>query len=238
MMNDLQRSLEKRAVQLGADYFGIADLRPAWGFLASQGGEFLRAYPYAISAGIRLPGGIVEELPRHREPLVAQTYDYTAYNILNPALDRIALALSQILQVAGHSALIIPSSQTADRTNLKGVFSHKLAAHLAGLGWIGKSCLLITPDHGPRLRLVTVLTDAPLVPGTPMPERCGACRLCVEACPPQAFTGRPFHEDEPREARFNPHVCEAYRQEMAKASGARACGMCVYICPYGRAAQR
>jgi len=236
-MNDLQQSLQNCAAELGGDYFGVANLRPARDFLVAQGGGFLEAYPYAISVGIRLPEGIVKQLPRHKEPMVAQTYDYTAYNILNPALDRIALALCQILQTAGYNALAVPSSQTIDRANLKGLFSHKLAAHLAGLGWIGKSCLLITPDHGPRLRLVTVLTDAPLLPGTPMPEQCGTCRLCVEACPPQAFTGQPFRDDEPREARFNPHACEAYRQERAKVSGARACGLCVYVCPYGRAQQ-
>jgi epoxyqueuosine reductase QueG len=36
---------------------------------------------------------------------------------------------------------------------------------LAGLGWIGKSCSLISPHFGPRLRLVTVLTNAPLKAG-------------------------------------------------------------------------
>ena len=45
-----------------------------------------------------------------------------------------------------------------------GHLSHKLVAHLAGLGRIGRSCLLLTPGAGPRVRLATVLTNAPLDP--------------------------------------------------------------------------
>ncbi|MCK9565162.1 MAG: hypothetical protein M0Q43_03825 [Methanothrix sp.] len=64
------------------------------------------------------------------------------------------------------------------------VFSHKLAAHMAGLGWIGKSCLLITPEAGPRVRWASVLTDAPMkATGYAMAERCGECRKCVDVCP-------------------------------------------------------
>ena len=84
-----------------------------------------------------------------------------------------------------------------------GFFSHKLAAHLAGLGWIGKSCLLVTLEVGPRVRWASVLTDAPLMAGEPLEERCGECRGCVEVCPAGAFSGRSFFFDEPRAARFD-----------------------------------
>jgi len=233
-LEKLQDALASRARERDADYFGIADLAPARQFITSQGGEFLGRFPRAVSVGVRLPEGIVDELPRHRQPAVALTYDYTAYTIVNGTLDRITLALSRILQAGGYLALAVPSTQTVDKTRLRGLFSQKLAAHLAGLGWIGKSCLLITPDHGPRVRWATVLTDAPLEPGAPLAQRCGTCKLCVEACPTQAFTGAGFVESEPREARFNAHACEAYRAEMSKTTGVRTCGMCVYVCPYGR----
>lgn len=230
----LKDVLKRKARTLGADYFGVADLTPVAGFVAAQGGEFLRRFPRAVSVGVRLPEGIVDELPRHREPMVAQTYDYTVYTVSSGVLDRVAQGVTQTLQTAGHSALHVPVTQTIDKTQFTGLFSQKLAAHLAGLGWIGKSCLLITPDHGPRVRWVSVLTDAPLEPGQPMAQRCGACKLCVEACPPHAFTGAPFAESEPRSARFNAQACQDYRLENCKTTGARVCGMCVYVCPYGR----
>lgn len=130
------------------------------------------------------------------------------------------------------------SSQTANDERLLGLFSHKLAAHLAGLGWIGKSCLLVTPEVGPRVRWASILTDAPLPAGEPIPQRCGNCRECVEACPAQAFTGRSFRQDESREARFDVFKCREYTREREKAMGVGACGMCVYICPHGRVDKR
>ena len=126
-------------------------------------------------------------------------------------------------------------SRSVDERRLCGVFSNKLAAHMAGLGWIGKSCLLVTPEAGPRVRWATVLTDAPLeATGRPMDDRCGDCEACVEICPAGAFTGRPFREEEPREARFIAHRCKAYFRRMEETRDPAVCGLCLYVCPHGR----
>ena len=109
-----------------------------------------------------------------------------------------------------------------------------MAAHLAGLGWIGKSCLLVTPEAGPRVRWTTVLTDAPLKAGTPMEMRCGDCHECVDICPVKAFTGRNFIESEPREARYDARRCEKYLKGLEASTGYGVCGMCLYICPHGK----
>ena len=154
------------------------------------------------------------------------------YRIVNPRLDSISLTLAQALDRAGFQAFVVPSSQTLDRTRLIGVFFHKLAAHLAGLGWIGKSALLITPEHGPRVRWGTVLTDAPLEAGTPMDEMCRDCDECVKGCPAHAFTGQAFDQPRPRSEIFAAEACYRYLRERETLH--RACGMCVYICPFGR----
>jgi epoxyqueuosine reductase QueG len=220
---------------MGARFFGVADLSVAQEAIVAQGGEFLATFPRAISVGIALMDSIVDELPRHKEPVIARTYDYLIYNVVNQSLDRIALRVSAALEEQGYRTLPVPTSQRVDDENLMGLFSHKLAAHLAGLGWIGKNCLLITPEVGPRVRWTTILTDAPLEAGSPLSNRCGDCRLCVEACSSQAFTGRPFDPQEPREARFDAHHCEEYRNHLRdEVTGVRTCGMCVYVCPYGR----
>jgi epoxyqueuosine reductase len=115
------------------------------------------------------------------------------------------------------------------------MFSHKLGAHLAGHGWIGKSCLLVTKEHGPRVRFVSVLTDAPLTPnGGPMGQRCGDCTECVDICPVQAFAGKNFREDEPREKRYDARRCCDYFAAMKAEGKLKVCGMCLYVCPYGR----
>jgi epoxyqueuosine reductase len=102
---------------------------------------------------------------------------YNSYNVVNQPLDQIALRVANMLQHAGYGAFPVPASRRSDDEHIYGVFFQKLAAHLAGLGWIGKSCLLITPEHSPHVRWVTVLTDPPLIPtGTPMEQKCGDVR--------------------------------------------------------------
>jgi epoxyqueuosine reductase len=130
----------------------------------------------------------------------------------------------------------VPASKRAEDERLCAIFSHKLAAHLAGLGWIGKSCLLVTPQAGPRVRWVSVLTNAPLATtARPLEDRCGGCRQCVDICPVQAFSGQPFRADEPREARYDAHKCNRYFEEMKIRDAESAVrGLCLYVCPYGR----
>jgi epoxyqueuosine reductase QueG len=231
----LAEDLMAYAISRGADYYGVANLAPARDFILWQGGERMARYPRAVMMGIVLQDSLVDLLPEREDVAAAMLYRHNSYDVVNLALDQIALSVANNIQRAGYAALPVPASKRASDEKIAGVFSHKLAAHLAGLGWIGKSCLLITPDHGPRVRWVTVLTDAPPEPtGNPMAERCGKCTQCTDACPRHAFTGRAFREDEPREMRFDAAACDRYFHELEKARGVAVCGMCLYICPYGR----
>ncbi len=116
----------------------------------------------------------------------------------------------------------------------RGIFSHRLVAHEAGLGWIGKSCSLVHPEVGPRLRLATVLTDAPLIPGKPLKSRCGSCRQCADICPVGALLGHDYADGEDRDLRLRFHLCDDYLLEKKKVLGEQVCGLCIAVCPYGR----
>jgi epoxyqueuosine reductase len=229
---NLRGKLESLAKDMGATYCGIADLTPARQRITEQGGEFLARFPRAISHGFVLIDGIVNTLVNHQNIAVLHNYWYYVYRMINPRLDSISVMLAQLLERAGFQAFVVPSSQTVDRAKLTGVFSHKLAAHLAGLGWIGKSALLITPEHGPRVRWGTVLSDAPFEPGIPMDEICRDCCECVSGCPAHAFTGQAFDKPRPRSQIFAADACDNYlsKREILH----RACGICVYICPFGK----
>ncbi len=139
----------------GFDYFGIADLGPAREAMMSQGGLDVERYPRAVSIGVALMDDIVDLLPHNQERWAAVTYRSHSYDVINTRLDQMASRVASELQRAGFRALPLPASLRVDDERICALFSHKMAAHLAGLGWIGKSCLLVTPDRGPRVRWVS-----------------------------------------------------------------------------------
>jgi len=141
----------------GVDFFGVADLSVARDAILEQGGSALASLPRAISIGITLLHSIVDQLPQRFQPAVAMNCKHHAYSLVNQRLGSITSRLSSVVQSKGYRALPVPASQTVDSERLLGAFSHKMAAHLAGLGWIGKSCLLVTPEAGPRVRWATIL---------------------------------------------------------------------------------
>jgi epoxyqueuosine reductase len=233
---DLETTLRRAALATGVNYFGIADLAPGRDLILEEGGEMMARFPKALSLGIVMPFAIVDQLPRHQEKAVALAYRSHSYTLLNSRLDDAASRLASLVQQRGFRAFPIAASLTIDEDRHYGHFSHKLAAHLAGLGWIGKSCLLVTPEVGPRVRWATVLTNAPLPSGEPLEQRCGDCQVCVDACPVGAFTGRNFDPLERRELRFDVRKCDAYldRHLHIPDQDVSVCGMCVYSCPYGQ----
>jgi epoxyqueuosine reductase len=227
--------LSRLARSLGADYYGVADLTEVQEFIHAQGGNRVTGYPRAVVMGVRLLDTLVDLLADRTDRIGAALYRHNSYDVVNAALDGMALQFANTLQRQGYRAFPVPASKRASDELIAGVFSQKLAAHLAGLGWIGKSCLLVTPDHGPRARWIAVLTDAPLTPtGPAMESRCGECTACVDICPVHAFTGRPFIPGEPREARFDATLCDRYFRELEAKDYPKICGLCLYICPHGR----
>ena len=227
--------LDDLARSLGADFYGVADLGSARVAILEQGGPAVAEFPRAVSVGVALMKAIVDQLPQREQRAVAMNYRHHCYDIVNQRLDHITSRLGSQLQKEGYRAMPIPAGQTVDDQRILGAFSHKMAAHLAGLGWIGKSCLLVTPQVGPRVRWASVLTDAPLAPAEQAtPESCGAFRQCVDACPVQAFSGEPFRPEDGREVRFAAQKCKDYFEQMRKETGQSVCGLCLYVCPYGR----
>ena len=232
-MTSLDLTVQESTRGLGIDLFGVADLASARTFVRAQGGEHVARFPRAVSIGTRLLDAVVDELHQHDNRSVIYAYR-GLYNSVNANLERTGLLVAKKIQDLGFKAYPIPPAQTLDQTRLEGIISHKLTANLAGLGWIGKNCLLITPEFGPRVRLATILTDAPLTSGATMQNRCGECRQCVDICPAKAFTGIPWSPSETRDMRFKARLCKEYTDRRAELLGEGICGLCVYICPHGR----
>ncbi len=111
-------------------------------------------------------------------------------------------------------------------------------AQEAGLGFIGKHTLLITPDLGSWVLLAELITDLDLAPDEPATNQCGTCTLCLDACPTGALTGA-FELDARR--------CIAYLTIEHKGDAPEdarprvgewlfGCDACQEACPYNRIA--
>ena len=109
----------------------------------------------------------------------------------------------------------------------------------AGIGWHGKSTMLIDERLGTWFFLAEVLTTLELLPDEPVPARCGTCQRCIKACPTGAITA-PHRLDARR--------CISYLTIELKGSipldlrpliGDRifGCDDCLDACPWNRFAQ-
>ena len=135
----------------------FGDITYGFAYVGDIAPNKIRHLPYAITIGLPLSPPIVNNIVAGPN----QAY-YDEYLSLNDRLDLITEQLKIEIEESGYQAYAIPSSKRTDFVNISGEFSHKAAAVRGGLGWIGKSSLLITRQYGPRVRLSTLFTDAPL----------------------------------------------------------------------------
>jgi epoxyqueuosine reductase QueG len=222
----LSGNLRDAAFQKGADLFGIADAscflhREYTGMRPS---EIMPEIASVIIIGVSIPRGAFGTLPRGRA-------EYTNTLMAGTATLRIlAFSLAHQVEREGYIATIVPAEESefgywyADPSTLNADLSLKYAAYHAGLGSFGLNHLLIHPDHGARIRITGILTDAPLEAGTPDLEgffhsRCSTCQKCADACPAHAIS---------RDGTIDRHACSDY---MFRELGGLRCGMCIKVCP-------
>ncbi len=229
--NDIDAVLKNEMV----DYIGYAQLEKYEKELIKFGGNIVKGYKYGISIGIVLANSIVNHLPDRFDPNVACAYKDHAYNIINERLNLIASKLSSFINQKGYKTLPITVSDRTNEEEAIPTVSHKMIAHIAGLGWIGKNCLLITLKHGPRVRFISLLTNAPLkAEDNPVEQKCKDCIECMRICPAQAIKGVNYKMGQPREDRLDFKKCQDYFELLEEKNKWNVCGMCLYICPFGQ----
>lgn len=216
----LQAELKAFALDLGADLVGFCDL-------GKSPVPALSTLRYAISLGVKLSDGVLKTI----EDTPSFVY-FQHYRTANSLLDQIAFRLARKIEELGGESLPIAASQSLGKNNpYRGVYPHKTAAVLSGLGFVGKSGLFLSEKYGSKVRLATVLCSLPLAAELPVIENgCGECTVCQKACPAGAIFGEIPTTDGTRN--FDAEKCSRYMKEHFQDVGrGSVCGVCIKVCP-------
>ena len=210
-----EKEIEEILVSSGASLVGFCSLESVVN----------APYPYAITIAYKLSDAVLKTITD------SPTMPYFQhYRIVNTKLDLLALDCVRFIENKGYSAFPVAGSQSTGQYH--GYFPHKTGAVLSGLGYIGRNCLLITPEYGSKVRLATVLTDMPVTRQRPLvPFLCGDCTACVTACKGGAISGKAYDEKTGRDGFFDAEKCSNHMKTFKDIGRGAVCGACIKVCP-------
>lgn len=168
--------------------------------------EIVGGYACAVLFGKTLSREYIATLKAGQEPKHKEVFN------TERKMDALAVKIAEELEAEGYPSV----------GKLKtGLLPHKTVALRAGLGFIGKNNLLVTPQYGCALMLGKVLTTAPFATTEALPKepQCGDCNLCVERCPTNALLGKTWSVTTTREEILTRKLCTL-------------CLQCMVWCPY------
>ncbi|GHS87035.1 4Fe-4S ferredoxin [Synergistales bacterium] len=227
---ELKYKIRLRAKKLGMNLCGVANVE-RWEKYAETDRAFFpqSIWPWSktvIVLGVQIFLPMLETTP-------SVVYS-ELYNTTNRLLDEAAYRLANYLNTLGVRAIFFPRDCYGDISVLvkkpEAAFSHVLAGKYAGLGTLALNHTLLTPEYGPRVRFVSVITDAEISPDKVIKESlCSGCRLCEKSCPVRAFgkVGPIAGKGD-----MDKNRCAEYHQRL-KNEFRYPCGVCTKVCPVG-----
>lgn len=223
----------------GADLVGVASQdRFALAPEGHRPTDILKGAENVISCAIHLSDTVFDGLPD-------RMCEYTNHHwTINGMLNSIGTKTTLYLEKLGYRAIPIAVVGFYIKELFRGALSHRHAAVEAGLGEIGYNNLLVTPEYGPRVRLVSIVTDAPLE-SDPKLER----SLCQERRDPKSpqFCQHACIKNTPdclipidnnKHTKINPPLCRFWGEHVIGKNYISytpifVCGLCVSQCPIG-----
>ncbi|MDD4508095.1 MAG: 4Fe-4S double cluster binding domain-containing protein [Eubacteriaceae bacterium] len=222
-LNELKQSILDMTIVPGAIDARFADL-------SKLSGQHYPEFDSAVSIVVRLAHGVLEQI--NREPTI--TY-FSHYRNINRLIDMLTLKIAMKVESFGFKALPVPASQSDPSRHFQAIFPHKTAAHLSGMGWIGKNTLFIHNQWGSAVRLGTVLFNFPVSSDYKQlsSSKCGTCQICKKICPAMAIEGVSWENSIPRKLMFDAEGCSSYMKKNFQMIGrGSVCGLCMVYCPF------
>ncbi len=215
--------MTKKLIDNGATLVGFADLTVL--------PENIRhSFQYGIVIAIALDKKIVSR------NLTGPQMDYYNEEMnVNDKLDELCEYSAELIKKEGFDTF--PQSRRLIKVddNFRTLLPHKTIATLAGIGWIGKSAVMVNKDYGSAIRLTSVLTNIPFKTGIPITESlCGKCDICVFHCPGKAIKGNMWNPGVDRNKLVDVKICKKTATESGKIFNQTEvmCEICFSICPY------
>jgi epoxyqueuosine reductase len=254
------------ARKAGADLVGIA---PVERFEAAPKGhrpeDILPGARSVVAMAKRIPLPIVKSIP-------SVYYGRFGYHDLNAHLRELTYNVSVFIEDLGFEAfpldpsvddkareVLILQEEPEPKIKILGDFSHRHAVIAAGLGEFAASSMVVVPKFGPRVRVVSVITTAPIEPSPLLegkakfnicqPEACGL--QCVKKCPAKALPGdgtidhfkcRNYRNPGAYTLEYFKEIAESKIRRGPASGGAggrptppvgQTCGICIKVCPIG-----
>ncbi len=116
----------------------------------------------------------------------------------------------------------------------------RLYARYAGIGWVGKNTMIISPEAGSYFFLAGLAMNINLSPDSPITDHCGSCRRCIKACPTEALSEDRVLDASKCIAYFTIEhkgaIPAPFREKIG--NWIMGCDICQEVCPWNRFAQR
>lgn len=197
MLNEINFELKNR----GANFVKVVDI-------STLSVKENRGYSVAILIGIALSSSYIFRLSKEN------VLDHSEFSEKENAVDKLAEWVADFIQAKRYKAYA-----QSERNLINGFYDvntkstplpHKKIAMLAGLGWIGKSNLLVTQEYGSALCMCSVLTNAPLPTEnkTIIMPKCGECNVCKDICPAKVIRGSKWEVGINRDLIVDVYHCE------------------------------
>jgi len=159
-------------------------------------------------------------------------FDY--HNVLRSKLEDLVRQITSLNGAPFEAKICIDTAPLLERSY----------ARAAGLGWIGKNTCLIHQQHGSWFFLAELLVDLEIAPDAPVPDRCGSCARCIQACPTSAIVPNPAGGFD-----IDAGLCISYltieergpiASKTARLHGSHifGCDICQDVCPWNWQAHR